>query len=244
MASLDIPAVTDLSGAELDSLVSAAARVQECYRVLDKAGLNIVGEVLRGQGTFYEMEHYPQGDVFDRQTHSQYYYHAHRKDVAEHGHFHTFLRAGALPAGLAPVASLRHETPWPEGEQAIAHLIAVSMDAWGVPVGLFATNRWVTDETWYRAADLIPLLPRFQIDHAWPSWPVNIWLTELVSLYRFHIAALLRERDQVIEAHRGDSNVLENRDLEVLSSLPIDVDDWQRQLKEEQRRRDRKNRYR
>ncbi len=46
-------------------------------RVVAKTGGNIVGEALRGQGTFYEWNHYPKGDVYDSETHPQYYYHAH-----------------------------------------------------------------------------------------------------------------------------------------------------------------------
>lgn len=60
--------------------------------------------------------------VYDRDSQAQYYYHAHREGDLEHGHFHTFIRA-------------------------IAQLIAVSMDAWGQPIGLFVGNRWVTGET-------------------------------------------------------------------------------------------------
>jgi hypothetical protein len=76
----------------------AGEEALECRRVLAKAGLNLVGEVLRGQGTFYQFNHYPEGDVYDRDSHAQYYYHAHRGVEGEHGHFHTFLRAG-WPAG-------------------------------------------------------------------------------------------------------------------------------------------------
>jgi len=208
----DLSALTD---DELESLLDSAQRIRECYRVLEKAGLNIVGEVLKGQGTFYEMEHYPKGDVFDRETRSQYYYHAHRPDNPEHGHFHTFLRL--VEGG--------------QGEDPTMHLIAISMDAWGYPIGLFTTNRWVTDEKWHSAEQVTPRLGEFEIDHASPSWPVNIWITHLVRLYRFHIAALLEERDRVIQsAGRPLDEVLENRDFEVLSSCGVDVEAWEKTL--------------
>lgn len=76
---------------------AAGQEVAECLRVLRKVNLNVVGEVLKGQGQFVKLTHYPQGDVFDRETHAQYYYHAHRD--GEHGHFHLFLRAGATGGG-------------------------------------------------------------------------------------------------------------------------------------------------
>lgn len=211
------PDLSALADEELESLLDSARRVRECYRVLEKGGLNIVGEVLKGQGTFYEMEHYPKGDVFDRDTRSQYYYHAHRPDNPEHGHFHTFLR---LPDGE-------------QGDDCTMHLIAISMDAWGYPIGLFTTNRWVTDEKWHSADQVIRRLGEFEIDHASPSWPVNIWITHFVRLYRFHIAAMLEERDRMIRSvGRPLEEVLENRGFEVLSSCEVDVEAWQKILKQ------------
>ncbi len=133
---------------------AAGQEVFECYRVLEKGGLNVVGEVLKGQGDFVEMEHYPRDDVFDTETHSQYYYHAHRGSDLEHGHFHTFLRAGGMPAGVAPLPNLGSE-PWPQGDDALAHLIGISMDDYGFPIGLFAVNRWVVGDTWYPVEDEI-----------------------------------------------------------------------------------------
>ena len=40
-------------------------QIIECYCMLQKAEFNIVGEVLKEQGKFYELEHYPKDDVFD-----------------------------------------------------------------------------------------------------------------------------------------------------------------------------------
>ena len=121
-------------------MLEAGQEIRECYRVLKNAGLNIVGEVLKGQGTFYELNHYPEGDVYDSSTHSQYYYHTHRGMAGEHGHFHTFLRARGMPRGVAPVP-YDGEEQWPSGDDALSHLIAISMDRYGFPIGLFAVNR-------------------------------------------------------------------------------------------------------
>ena len=219
-------ALPPLSEPQIDAMADAGNRIIECYRVLRKGGLNIVGELLRDQGTFYELEHYPKDDVFDDDSHSQYYYHAHRSDSDEHGHLHTFLRQPGMPERLSPVAYTGGE-PWPQGEQALAHLVAISMDNYGFPIGLFTTNRWVTGETWYRAEDVIAMLERFCIDHAFPSWPVNIWLTNLLVLFRPQIEQLLHERDRVVrlwqELHPG-SDVYEDRGLEITSYLPINVE--------------------
>src|SRR3546814_14192456 len=66
---------------------------------------NLVGELLKNNGTFYEWDHYPPGDVYDHETHGQYYYHAHAADQrfdGEHGHFHTFVRPKGMPPGVRP----------------------------------------------------------------------------------------------------------------------------------------------
>ncbi len=212
-----------LSREQLRSMLSAGEEALECERVLKKAGLNLVGEILRGQGEFLEYNHYPDDDVYDRETHSQYYYHAHRGIPGEHGHFHTFLRGAGMPPGVSPIP----HPEAPSGEETIAHLIAISMDAYGWPIGLFAANRWVTGDSWYPAKHVIRMLDRFSVDHARPSWPVNRWITALFRLFRPQIEALLHERDQVIadwaERHPG-VDVLEDRRLEVTGYRLISVE--------------------
>ncbi|MFP2768104.1 DUF6969 family protein [Oceanisphaera sp. KMM 10153] len=227
------PLAASLRPETISRMREAGARVRECYRVMTRGGVNIVGEVLRGQGTFYEMTHYPLDDVFDRDSHSQYYYHAHRGGELEHGHFHTFLRGPGIPAQLTMLDYPQASEPWPQGDKAIAHLAAISMDAWGYPSGLFACNRWVTDESWYPAEAVISLLDSFVIDHANPSWPVNIWLSNMLVLFRPHIEALLVHRDAVIrhwQALHPDKDVFEDRQLEITGQLAISVDDWLAEL--------------
>lgn len=207
---------------------NAAAEVQESYRLLDKAGLNIVGEVLKGQGTFYEMDHYPKDDVYDNQTFSQYYYHAHRNLEEEHGHFHTFIRAKGFPSGVLPAAGFKMTEPWPDEEDAICHFVGISMDSWGFPTGLFSTNRWVTGETWFSGSDVIQMIDRFKIDHAHPNLVINHWITAMLQLYRPYIEALLTHRDQVITCWADkykDRDVLEDRELEVIGYYPISSKD-------------------
>ncbi len=219
------PAMGRLPRVRLEAMRAAGAEVLECMRVLEKGGLDLVSEVLRGQGTFFELEHYPSDDVFDRDTHAQYYYHAHR-GAPEHGHFHTFLRAPGMPAGVAPVAYSGKEA-WPSGDESISHLIAISMDAYGRPLSLFAVNRWVCGDAWYPAEDVIRMLDRFVIDHAFPSWPVNRWLGAMLRLFRPQVEALVRHRDTVVEAWRHahpEGDVFEDRRLDVTGEFAISVD--------------------
>ena len=221
------PELSRLPRAQLESMLAAGREIVECYRVLHKGGLNVVGEVLRGAGTFYEHNHYPEDDVFDADTHSQYYYHAHRGLPGEHGHFHTFLRGKGMPPEVS-LLEVPHDEPWPGGDDAIAHLVAISMDGYGIPIGLFAPNRWVTDDAWYPAGDLLAMLTRFRIDHAFPSWPVNRWISAMSILFRPHIEEILAERDRVISVWREalpTEDVFERRDLEILSHMPISVDE-------------------
>ncbi len=212
----------------LHEMVTAGDKINNCYRLLQKNEKfgNVVREVLRDQGTFYELEHYPQGDVHDKDSHSQYFYHAHRGIDGENGHFHTFLRAKGMPRKFKP-APYNGEVKWPEGDDALSHLIAVSMNPKGYPIGLFSTNRWVTGETWYKAEDVISMLDHFNMDLLYPSWPVNIWITETIRLFRPQIEELLIQRDASVDKWRAkytDKDVYEDRELEVTSEYLIDVD--------------------
>ncbi|MEM9683407.1 MAG: hypothetical protein AAF942_09090 [Pseudomonadota bacterium] len=225
MPDVDWAAVPE---AELRGMQTAGERVRECYWVLAKTSDNIVGELLKGVETFYEWNHYPDGDVYDHESHGQFYYHAHPAEErpGEHGHFHTFLRPKGMPDGIAPAKVPDFEAP-EDPDDALSHLVAVSMDPKGFPIKLFTTNRWVTGEIWYTGEDVTRLLPYFAIDHAQPSWPVNIWITNLLILFRPQIRQLIVERDAAVEkwaAEHPSESVFEDRDLEVASECAVDVD--------------------
>jgi hypothetical protein len=229
--AVDLPERTPLEAldrATLSAMLDAGKDVLECYRVLKKTGDNIVGELLRNAGTFYQWQHYPKGDVYDRDNGSQFYYHAHPKTSrpGEHGHFHTFLRATGMPRGMEPVP-YAGEAVWPLGADSLSHIVAISMDKKGIPTGLFTVNRWVTGDAWYRAEDVATMVDRFAIDHAQPSWPVNRWITGMLGLFAPLVKDLVRERDTVIAAWRAehpDQDVFEDRNLEIVSSAEITVE--------------------
>ena len=220
---LHFPTLASLSRERLLHMYQAGLEVLECERVLSKVKLNIVGEVLKDQGTFYQMNHYPKGDVFDRETFSQYYYHAHRGMPGEHGHFHTFMRRGGIPERLQPVP-YDGDVEWPSGTDTVAHFVGISMDKYGSAIGLFATNRWVTGEAWFKAADMVEMIDSFNVDHAWPSWPTNKWVSNLIHLYRPEVEALLLHRDQMVEywrqTHPG-KDVFEDRDLDMTGQVRV-----------------------
>lgn len=211
----------------LKKMVRAGRQVQECYRLLQKTGANVVGQVLAHQDTFYQWNHYPKGDVFDRETFSQYYYHAHRGAEGEHGHFHTFMRAGGIAPGVEP-APYMGEWQRPMDKDAIAHIIAISMDPKGFPTALFGVNRWVTGETFYHAKDVIKMIDHYKIDHTFPCMATNIWIGAMIHLFYPQICVLLYQRDAAIELRQKeypDKDVYEDRQLEITSFLPISVDE-------------------
>ncbi|MGC8536992.1 MAG: DUF6969 family protein [Rhizomicrobium sp.] len=207
---------------ELEQIADAAAEVVNCIRVLEKSGSNLVAEVLGGHD-FIAYDHYPPDDVYDPQSHAQYYFHAHPPDRgprSNYGHFHTFLGSAAISDQVSAVSGLPQKA-------APAHLIAISMSREGRPVGLFTTNLWVTAEPWCCADDLIGKLDRFVIDLAKPSWPLNRWISAMLVLYRHEISSLIRARDARIAAWQQthpDTNAVDDRRLEVTSGHPIDLD--------------------
>ena len=226
------PPIDRVPRRELELMHDAAAQVLHCQSALAAEGRSVVSEVLSGSDSFEEWGHYPAGDIYDATTGAQYYYHAHaagEREEGEHGHFHLFVRPPT--AGLMLEPDGRFASAGVCGQNGpIAHLIAVSTDAYGRPFRLFTTNRWVTDETWYSAGDIVQLIDHFRISRSQPSVNLNIWLGALVRLFKPLIEHLLLERDRVIESHlaardltRKHEDLLEDRSLQNLSEARIDI---------------------
>src|SRR5207237_5021898 len=159
-------------------------------------------------------QRYPAGEVYDPANHAQYFYHCHGGPAgaapgAEHGHFHLFLRAEGIPAGITPlvlpelaVANAPVPTqsaPLKRGERdEVVHLVALALDQRGEPVRLFTTNRWVTGQTWYCADDVIRMLDGFQVNGEGSGGLLNGWLTAMVQLFQPEIGVLLSHRDPAV----------------------------------------------
>ena len=235
--------------AEIERMAAAALVISDCHRELAARQRNIVTEVMAGEAAISEWLHYPDGEAYDPQSHAQYFYHAHPgRPPREHGHFHTFLRAEGMPAGVAPLllpeiavadapVLAPQAPPLKRGSrEEVSHLVAIAVDSRGEPIQLFTTNRWVTGETWYRADDVIRMLDRFAVNEPEPSEPLNRWVGGILRLFRPQIAALLRARDDTIVTwrRRRRSHVFEDPTLEITSSLDISLDaqfaflDWAR----------------
>jgi hypothetical protein len=225
--------------AEIERMAAAALVISDCQRDLAARQRNIVTEVMAGEAAISEWRHYPDGEAYDPQSHAQYFYHAHPgPPPREHGHFHTFLRAEGMPAGVAPLllpeiavadapVLAPQAPPLKRGaREEVSHLVAIAVDARGEPIRLFTTNRWVTGETWYRADDVIRMLERFAVNEPKPSEILNHWVGGILRLFGPQIAALLRARDDTIVTwrRRRRTHVFEDPTLEITSSLEISLD--------------------
>lgn len=245
---IDFQALSDSRLAEMET---AAKAVGESLAEFSEQGTSVVGEILKGQGEFLQWDHYPAGDVYDRTSHAQYYYHAHPAEnrtpgypdglwAAEHGHFHTFLRAEGMPTDA-------HPAPMPNGSaaeavDALSHIVAISMGRDGLPMRLFTTNRWVTGEQWHDAETVIGLIDRFTVTSPVPSHPVNSWITHMLRLFRPQIEVLLHRRDAALtdwQARHPDTETPahEDRGLEVAAMTVIDIADQIEALAAERARR-------
>lgn len=220
---------------------NAAAIIRECHRALASSGRTLIDE-LTGGDDLADWQRCPEGEVYDASSHVQYFYHCHPAPSragpppVEHGHFHLFLRAEGMPAGVTPLVLPElavADAPLPPqaapakhgARDEVSHIVAIALDRDGEPVRLFTTNRWVTGETWYRAEDVIAMLDRLKIERGGGSELVNRWLGAVVELFRPEIVKLLRERDDAVTARRQRrrGNVFEDARLEILSSRDVDL---------------------
>lgn len=184
-----------------------------------------------------EFDHYPQDDLVDLRRGSQFYYHSHRDGDLEHGHLHLFWHATASGRRryLRP-----GQARWTRG--APTHLLAISLDARGLPVALFTVNQWVTDGHWFDAAATLACVDRFTMGELEGHEHACRWLTGFVRLYRPLIKELLAKRDQRLKRRSNLKQALQDRRLELLSLQPIDWSADLDALEAEAKRRSLKNR--
>jgi hypothetical protein len=164
-----------------------------------------------------EYEHYPSDDLVDTHSGSQFYYHSHRDGEREHGHLHLFWHATASGRRRYLRPGQRRWT-----RTSPSHLVAVSLDARGLPVALFTVNRWVTDGHWFDAATTMAQVERFAMGEIEDHEHSCRWLNGFVRLYRPLIEDLLIQRDQRLARRRDLAQALDDRRLELLSHQPID----------------------
>lgn len=164
-----------------------------------------------------KFDHYPPDDIVDFRKGCQYYYHSHRDGTREHGHLHLFRHASAS-------GRRRYFRPGQARWQRTAptHLFAVSLDARGLPLGLFTVNRWVTDGHWFDAATTVACVEQFAMGNIPGHEHTCRWLTGFVQMYRPLVSHLLYRRDARLARHTDLARTLDDHRLEVLSTSVID----------------------
>lgn len=191
-----------------DGPVRAAAQVAATVQLAyAQRGTSLAHAALAGAKGFVELQHCPRKDVSDTAAGTRFFYHAHRKDPAEHGHFHLFRFDG-------------------EGPQGFMHLAALSLNHQGMATQWFTTNRWVTGGRWASADQVVEALRQFEVSTRGRLAPVARWLTAMVRLFQPQLATLLTVRDRMLAHHtrgRASEAVWEDRGIDVLSATPADL---------------------
>jgi hypothetical protein len=162
------------------------------------------------------MEHYPPSDVTDPAGGVQFFYHCHRAGGLEHGHVHLF--AHATRSGRRSRARGGRAGPGADP----SHLIAIGLDARGLPVSLFTVNRWVTGGHWLDAPVALGWLQRLTPGDVPGHASSYRWLAGFVGMYLPVIARVLRRRDRWLDRQPDRVAAMKDPRAEVLSSARID----------------------
>jgi hypothetical protein len=147
---------------------------------------------------------YPdESGIFDRRTRCQFYFHSHGSET-EAGHFHTVR--------LFPDHTV--------------HLVAISLASDGWPQALFTLNLWAIGDAYESAAVLRRYVRRFHVrEHAGPA-PLIRFVNLIFQVFAPLIGRLQDEKIATLASYRmthPDRHVFEDRSLEILSRVAIDV---------------------
>jgi len=212
-----------------DSLREIHAGAQRCvgaFAEVTRSSGSLIQEWLEGR-PMVAFDHYPDQDVVDPRTGYQFYYHAHRHAGQEHGHLHLFWHATRSGRRRYPRAG---RGLWSRASP--THLIAISLDARGLPLGFFTVNQWVTDGYWFDAETMSRAIAKFRVSGDALHAQSSLWLTGFVQMYRPLIDSLLVKRDERLSRAADPSAAREDHRLEVLSAARID---WVSDLNELER---------
>lgn len=224
------PPFDDLSSlprGRLANLQVAAGELLDLLEERARQGQHPVRDLVAASSdVFTRWSAYPPGGVKDADTGYAWFYHAHDPSEArpwdEHGHFHCFVFRDRMRKGARALALPEDDTN--QGD--LVHLAAVSVDLSGVPTRLFATNRWVTGEAMYEAAEVLPLVDQFEVRTDDRFQFTSRWLGAMLRLLHPTLPWLLHERDRVLAERRvaDPSGFSEDKECEVASVAVIDVD--------------------
>ncbi len=177
-----------------------------------RSGKSVLSELLPDGDGGRAYQHFPHGNAHDPLTGFRCFYHCHPQNrasvIGEHGHFHLFAD---LKTSLVTT-----------------HLMGLSVNAQGIPSGLFLPNLWVTEDqsqdwhsVWERTS---------QFEFRSPSLPTftRRWLEHAVHAFKLALPALWQHKLKRLEAlgHEPGRIVAQNRRVEVLSRCRIDLPAW------------------
>jgi len=183
--------------------MSPAVKLLSLLEGLEQTGSSVIDLVRDGQ-PLVPWRLYPgESGLFDRRSGCQFYYHSHGADH-EAGHIHT-------------VRLFSDHT---------AHLVAVSLKADGWPQALFTLNLWAIGDTYETAADLRRYARCFHLaERVGPPQLVR-FVNLIFQVFGREVERLQDEKIATLAAHgvaHPDRDVFEDRSLEVLSRVEIDV---------------------
>ncbi len=154
------------------------------------------------------------GTLDDRPHVLHHYYHSHPVSGArddEHGHYHLFAQLGTGD----------------DNAPQYTHIVAIGVDARGLPLRLFTTNRWVTGERWLPADTVMAHAERIVAEGPSGNDPTERWLHAQLGIFAPQIAALLHHRDARIDARRRGRHrpgILDDRRMHVISQCSVSVE--------------------
>ncbi|TAN25057.1 MAG: hypothetical protein EPN31_16090 [Castellaniella sp.] len=204
----------------------AGQRLLDTYAALAARGEHLLHDLLGGQLP-QQWQHYPEDDSIDPDGGYQWFYHSHspedRPDASEHGHFHLFARRPLWSRRLQSKAERTFAalTGHPDKHVTTRHLLAIGMDAKGLPVSLFTVNSWVTGDLMLSASGTERILADMRLRTGHDA--IDNVLECVVALCMDEIRMILEARDAALSANKRRT-VLEDTQLEVLSSRAIALD--------------------
>ena len=205
----------------------AASELLDVYTRLAQQGEHLLGRLLAGtQPTAWER--LPADDAIDASGRYRWFYHSHapedRPAGSEHGHIHLFAQR-ALWEPLPETASARAFNELcgkPSSDAGTRHLVAIGIDAKGLPISLFVVNAWVTGDLMLDAQATSQLLGNVALDTGYAE--IDRMIEAITRLCAEDIDVLLRQRDETLARHPS-ATVLQDERLEILGEAALDLDE-------------------
>ena len=203
--------------AEAKQTTGAVDSLVACLLEMAELETNPVLQVIDTDIPLEENKKYPADLLQFSQLGWRAYYHCHPASRAgnhrfkgEHGHFHIFVR----------LDDVKNESErW-------SHLVALSMDNMGQPLGWFTVNQWVTGETWIESDMLSTYLKSIPHDNTSITILVERWLLSLLAVSCDEVNSVLVERDKALEQKQlkvDELTVRQDKAIYLLSERPINL---------------------